>query len=273
MKKKIIYSILVVLLVIIVVAGSTFAYFSGAVTSNNSNLATSSQNFSVIYNGDDAYTGAISLVTDKSDGYIAELEFGISENVPGITGDILFNVTNISNNLKIAGFKWESYIVNNDESESLQKSGNFANAANGSVISMADNIPLSTTLKNIKIYIWIDVNDPSVGNDIANGTASFAGYISSRTNRLTGVLSATTLTLDADDGTIPTTTGWIISGDTATKQIYYGSSYGELPTPTKSGYTFGGWYLDTGFTQPVVSNTIVSSTSNHSLYAKWQANS
>ena len=190
MKKKIIYSILVVLLVVIIVAGSTFAYFYGVATSSNSNVLTNSQNFAVIYSGDEAFDGSLSIVTDKEDGYIAELEFGISENVPGITGDILLNVTNISNNLKIAGFKWASYKVNNDTSETLQRSGNFSSVTSGDVITLVESTPLSTTIANFKIYIWLDSNDPSIGSDVVDGTAAFSAYISAKTNRLTGELSA-----------------------------------------------------------------------------------
>ena len=44
-----------------------------------------------------------------------------------------------------------------------------------------------------------------------------------------------------------------------------------LSNPTKAGYTFIGWYLDSAFTRPIV--TIESgSVGNRTLYAKWQAN-
>ncbi len=55
-----------------------------------------------------------------------------------------------------------------------------------------------------------------------------------------------TLTANANGGTVPTTSGWTVAsgGVSATKSITYNTKVGALPTPTKSGYTFGGWYLD-----------------------------
>ena len=46
-------------------------------------------------------------------------------------------------------------------------------------------------------------------------------------------------------------------------------SSNTLPTPTRAGYTFDGWYLDSNYTTPVTRTTIVSYTSSHTLYAKW----
>ena len=52
-----------------------------------------------------------------------------------------------------------------------------------------------------------------------------------------------------------------------------GNTYGDLPTPTKSGYTFGGWYLDSALTTKVSSTDTIDSTGNITLYAKWVDNS
>lgn len=54
-------------------------------------------------------------------------------------------------------------------------------------------------------------------------------------------------------------------------QCHEGQPYGTLPTPTKPGCTFLGWFTaGTGGTQ-VTSSTIVTATSNHTLYAHWSA--
>ncbi|MBO5102531.1 MAG: InlB B-repeat-containing protein [Clostridia bacterium] len=46
-------------------------------------------------------------------------------------------------------------------------------------------------------------------------------------------------------------------------------SYGTLPTPTKTGYSFAGWYKNSDLSgSPVSTSDIV--TANHTLYAKWQ---
>ena len=52
----------------------------------------------------------------------------------------------------------------------------------------------------------------------------------------------------------------------------YVSTYGKLkalPTPTKTGYTFAGWYTDASGGTRVTDSTAVTSESNHTLYARW----
>ena len=56
---------------------------------------------------------------------------------------------------------------------------------------------------------------------------------------------------------------------TASKDVTYDSVYGELPTPTRTGYEFSGW-VNAGAT--ITASTIVKKAQNHTLYAKWTAN-
>ena len=241
MNKKLVLSIFAILLLGVVVVGGTFAYFSTVIRGNGNELISDSEEFGIIYNSGFAISGPLNMTSDKNGGYNTSVDIAVTKNVPGITGDILFNVTNITDNLKINGLKWEVYKVNGNE-EIFQNSGNFSSALNGSVITLISNYPLSTTPAVFKVYVWLDGNDPSTGNDVADGTASFSGFISAKTNRFTGVLDRYTVTLNAgEDATIPVGSQWTGSGSTATKTVTYGQSYGELPTPTKQGYTFKGW--------------------------------
>ncbi len=50
-----------------------------------------------------------------------------------------------------------------------------------------------------------------------------------------------TLTANANGGSISSTTGWTGTGTTSTKSITYGSTYGTLPTVSRTGYTLTGW--------------------------------
>lgn len=55
------------------------------------------------------------------------------------------------------------------------------------------------------------------------------------------------------------------------KLVEYGATYGTLPTVTRSGFTFVGWFTEaTGGTQ-ITSGTTVTSLTNHTLYAQWTA--
>lgn len=64
--------------------------------------------------------------------------------------------------------------------------------------------------------------------------------------------------------------GGIITGSPFVR-TYYGEPYGALPTPTRTGYAFAGWFTAaTGGTQ-VTSSTVCTTAANHTLYAHWTA--
>lgn len=63
------------------------------------------------------------------------------------------------------------------------------------------------------------------------------------------------------------------SVSTSYKQVKAGETYGDLPTPTRSGYTFDGWYTAaSGGTQVTSSTTVNLSSDQITLYAHWTAN-
>ena len=49
----------------------------------------------------------------------------------------------------------------------------------------------------------------------------------------------------------------------------YGQPYGTLPTPTRKGYTFDGWYLND---ELITSESVVNTREAHTLVAKWIPN-
>lgn len=68
-----------------------------------------------------------------------------------------------------------------------------------------------------------------------------------------------TVTFDANTGSV----------STESKTVTNGSTYGTLPTPTKTGYKFNGWYTASSGGNNVVSSTTVSLSANQTLYAQW----
>lgn len=56
---------------------------------------------------------------------------------------------------------------------------------------------------------------------------------------------------------------------TASKKVYINTPYGTLPTPTRTGYYFAGWYTAASGGSLVKEDTNVSITSNQTLYAHW----
>ena len=79
------------------------------------------------------------------------------------------------------------------------------------------------------------------------------------------------LTANSNGGTIPATTGWTVAtgGATATKNVTYDSTYGTLPQPTRTGYTFKGWFTDETSGTEVEGTDTVSITAAQTIYAHW----
>ena len=69
-----------------------------------------------------------------------------------------------------------------------------------------------------------------------------------------------TVTFDANGGNVPSFTE---------KDVTYGNAYGELPTITKDGYTFDGWFTAATGGIKINTTTTVTTASNHTLYAQW----
>ena len=59
---------------------------------------------------------------------------------------------------------------------------------------------------------------------------------------------------------------------TTSKKVTYGASFGTLPIPTRSGYTFEGWYTNSVGGTKIKESDIVNNTSEFTLYAHWKAN-
>lgn len=68
-----------------------------------------------------------------------------------------------------------------------------------------------------------------------------------------------TVTFNPNGGTV----------NTANKTVTVGKTYGTLPVPTRTGYTFDGWYTAASGGQLIAASTLVSATSDHTLYSHW----
>ena len=68
-----------------------------------------------------------------------------------------------------------------------------------------------------------------------------------------------TVTFNANGGSV----------ETSTKAVTRGSAYGDLPTPTRIGYNFDGWYTAASGGTKVTSSTTYALAANQTLYAHW----
>ena len=77
------------------------------------------------------------------------------------------------------------------------------------------------------------------------------------------IADAVTVTFDAKGG---------VSTQTS-KTVTFGSTYGELPTATRAGYTFAGWFTEEGIEGTLVTkDTQVTNSNHHTIYAHWTIN-
>ncbi len=71
-----------------------------------------------------------------------------------------------------------------------------------------------------------------------------------------------TVTFNANGGSVSPTS----------KTVTYGQTYGTLPTPTRTGYYFVGWFTQASGGYLVSSSSKVSTASNQTFYAHWEPN-
>ncbi len=106
------------------------------------------------------------------------------------------------------------------------------------------------------------VNNTGVGFDWKTNYLAyytFSALTEDKTFVITTAAIEGTVTFDAGDGTV----------DPTSKTVTYDSTYGELPTPTLTGYTFDGWYL--GSTK-ITETSKVTTVGDHTLTAQWTIN-
>ena len=123
------------------------------------------------------------------------------------------------------------------------------------------DLTLSQTILTRPGYIfwgWAD-NNPNADNATYPAGGTFTGNYSTT---LYAVWKPATYNIyfDAVGGTV----------DTQSKSVTYLSTYGNLPTPVRKGYTFMGWYTNSSGGDCITNSSSVQITSDQTLYARWE---
>lgn len=140
-----------------------------------------------------------------------------------------------------------------------------SNGGSGTINSITATYDKSVTLPSSGFtrtgYTLVGWETASRNYDLGESVSNLA---TSGTVTLTAMWTAKTytVTFDANGGTCTT----------ASKSVTYDSTYGTLPTPERTGYTFAGWYTAKTNGSKVVSTTKVAITSAQTLYALWTPN-
>ncbi|MCI5592331.1 MAG: InlB B-repeat-containing protein, partial [Ruminococcus sp.] len=140
--------------------------------------------------------------------------------------------------------------------------------ANGGTISGAATTSANVTI-GLKTSVAMDVS-PYVpvrtgytflgwadNKNAVNGSKSTINVTFSQTIYAAWKAGTYTVSFDANGGTCPD----------SSKSVTYNSAYGTLPIPTRTGYGFDGWFTSAQGGSAVDADTVMSTASNHTLYA------
>ena len=120
-------------------------------------------------------------------------------------------------------------------------------------------------------YKWSKWTQTSGGAQVTTTQAYSAAVNADWNYTAVAIQNTFTVTASATGGSIPSTTGWTGTGASAQKSVVVNSTYGTLPTPTKTGYTFDGWYTAESGGSKILSSSTVTTAANHTIYAHWAA--
>ena len=127
--------------------------------------------------------------------------------------------------------------------------------------------PLVTTPTNTSSYAWtlpaVPGTNYAVRLKLTGNNCTDSAWITGAAFTLGGsTVTSCVVTFDPQGGSVAP----------ASATVTNGATYGTLPTPTRTGFIFGGWWTGTGGTgTQVTSATTVTITTAQTLYAKWTA--
>ena len=128
------------------------------------------------------------------------------------------------------------------------------------------NIKLSATNGVVKYTLTpvegYEYKSNTCGGTVSNNVLTISSITSNISCQVVFGAKSVTVTLNSAGGTLSGSSSYTVT---------YGQTYGTLPSPTKTGYTFEGWYTEAeGAGSLITSSTKVTNSNNHTLYAKWK---
>ena len=255
--------------------GIKFLYWkdeNGKIITDNTFIIETTTNKLYAYYGENTYTIAYNL------------KGGLSEKAPtGATFDKDVEITNPTKQTTIT-------IDENNQGATLTKTSytgnpvftgwtgeNLSSSALANGTSWNGSLTKATTFKNLTselngtVTLTANYEETNITLDIPTKTGYTCGY----TDEKNGDIKYTTSISTSEDKTIyvkcnPNT--YTINFDTDggttvnSKTVTYDSKIGEITSPTKTGYNFGGWYLDT---ESITSESVYKYAKDITIKAKW----
>ena len=119
---------------------------------------------------------------------------------------------------------------------------------------------MSAKNDELEINLNADISNLDATESLTLNVKATKPYVKEITIPVTVNLHAVTITLNANSGTV----------SPATIVVYNGKTYSNLPTPTKAGYAFNGWYsAASGGTEYSTTTKVTTTAATQTLYAQW----
>ena len=177
MNKKLLYSLLIVLLIVVVSVSITYAWlsWSGVV-----NISGTSECFDVNYVkgqdiGSDSNPANFSLASTYTEGLSSVIKVNLKDTctISNGTGTLYLNTdTSVTSNTLLSGKLLKYQVLDGTTSVG---SGVVSSAEN---IEIYKDIPITTTVKTITVYIWLDGNLVTEDNQSEILSSVYKGHIS-----------------------------------------------------------------------------------------------
>ena len=137
----------------------------------------------------------------------------------------------------------------------------LVSASGNAVISK--NVTLAQTNANVSGVLQLTGNYYVCGEVANTGLLTFVSgeLVHISDDEYEAMLTSSVIKFNPNGGTV----------DVVEKLVYYGQPYGELPTPSRPGYAFDGWFTAKEGGTKITAETIVSVLANQTLYAHWTA--
>ena len=148
--------------------------------------------------------------------------------------------------------------------------GDFVKTIQGStgkyITVLYNDFPIG---KNLTLTFTISAASGNNYSQTYLDNISLIGYKATTTysNYTTQCTTQTSVTLNPNGGTI-SANGWKLSGNNYTQTVETTNDV-ALPTPQKTGYTFGGWYESSTFSGSAVTVIEAGTTGTKEFWAKW----
>ena len=181
---------------------------------------------------------------------VDENKQGATLTKPSYTGTTSFTGwtgENLSSSALANGTSWNG---------SLTKETTFKNLT--SILNETVTLTANYTSSDIALDVPTKTGYTCGYSDTADGSIKYTTNITVNDNKTIYVkcnANKYTISFDSDGGT-----------NVQAKEVTYDSKVGTLESPTKVGYNFVGWYLDT---ESYTSETVYKNASNITLKAKW----